>query len=211
MAGLPGKCERCGHVFESTKWGATGLTLGMKGFVDKCPKCGGRAPLIEGTFTFPQSGGVVSAVDAPAISHEIIEKLRQLTERVKGSTPSEEELLESVEAISPALAKQIAPLLKRRGVLFALLVIAYLVTHLNLEMKATIDLNQIFATAVQAVEGTQNVPHRPLQRLLSSMLSKKCYNTPEQKSRRSANCAAYEAEPKNSSASLSCTFASYGL
>jgi hypothetical protein len=81
----------------------------------------------------------------------ILERLRELTERAKESVPSEEELLESVEAISPDLATRIAPLLKRKGVLFALMVLAWLATHID--VKATIDLNQIFASAITAIEG----------------------------------------------------------
>ena len=50
----------------------------------------------------------------------VVEQLRELTDRASAEVPAEQELLESVEAISPALAEEIAPLLKLNGVLFVI-------------------------------------------------------------------------------------------
>ena len=86
----------------------------------------------------------------------VVEQLRELTDRASAEVPSKEELLESVEAISPALAEKIAPLLKRKGVLFIIAVLLWII-HVNvgIDLKATVDLNQIFASAVRAIEGDE--------------------------------------------------------
>ena len=88
----------------------------------------------------------------------VVEQLRELTVRASAEAPSKEELLVSVEAISPALAEKIAPYLTRKGVFFIIAVFLWII-HVNvnveINLKATVDLNQIFDSAVRAIEGDE--------------------------------------------------------
>jgi hypothetical protein len=159
MPGMPAKCDRCGHIFETKEWGARGpfVQFDVGGFPVKCERCGGSARVIEGTFR-PESDGSITPVSMPTAS--IATFLRLIMEKAKTSVPSEAELLESVESLSPELAEKIAPILHLKGVFFVPLVIAWIVNHLNVEIKATIDLNSIFNHAVTEIEkqsgGTNN-------------------------------------------------------
>jgi hypothetical protein len=54
--------------------------------------------------------------------------------------------------------QKIAPLLKRKGVPFIIVVFLWII-HVNvnveIDLKATVDLNQIFASALRAIEGDE--------------------------------------------------------
>ena len=105
---------------------------------------------------FASSGTGLAGVGTRFAAGEFARQLRELTDWARAEVPSEEELLEGVEAISPALAEKIAPLLKRKeGVFFVIAVIVWIISHVNLEidLKATVDINHIFASAVSAIDG----------------------------------------------------------
>ena len=153
MAGMPAKCDRCGLVFETKEWGASGpfVQINAGGFRVKCerPGCPGPARIIEGTFR-PERDGSITGVSIPQANVAIFLRLRELMDKARASVPSEEELLESVEAISPDLARKIAPLLQNKGVLFVLFVIIWMVSRVNFDVD--ININELFSHAVTAAE-----------------------------------------------------------
>ena len=68
---------------------------------------------------FASSGTGLAGVGTRFAAGEFARQLRELTDWARAEVPSEEELLEGVEAISPALAEKIAPLLKRKEGVFS--------------------------------------------------------------------------------------------
>jgi hypothetical protein len=160
MAGAPAKCNDCGHIFESTAIQASSnVKIAISGMSTNCPKCGGTAPFVEGTLRYPNVG-MVEPVIAPPLSREIIEKLKRMAESLKVDESSEEEVIAQVTAISPELAKTITPYVKRRGILFVIFVITWIIAHINfetsvktnIEIDGKINLNDLFAYAVNEVD-----------------------------------------------------------
>jgi transcriptional regulator with XRE-family HTH domain len=94
---------------EFTNGGQPGVSLKRKGGV------GTRFAAGEfGRFSGTGLMGVGTRFAAGEFGR-VVEQLRELTDRSNVEVLSKEEFLESVEAISPALAEKIAPYLKRKG------------------------------------------------------------------------------------------------
>jgi hypothetical protein len=150
MVGIPARCERCGHVFASPLVQGFGATINFSSVGTPCPKCGANANIVEGSFHYSQEGEI-DGIIAPPLTHKIINELRRITENAKQNMPSEDELLASVQEVSPELAEKISPLLKKKGVAVVIYLILLLLSqvNINIEIKATLDLNKLFDQVVE--------------------------------------------------------------
>jgi hypothetical protein len=164
MPGMPAKCNKCGLVFETKQWGASGpfveLSLGRMPVECQTPHCPGPAYITEGTFR-PETDGSITATSIPTASVGDFLRLRDSMAKIKSST-TEKELLESIGAISPELAETITPYLRRKRGMLSTIILAILliISKLNfdtniktsIEINGKINLNEIFASALSEIE-----------------------------------------------------------
>jgi hypothetical protein len=70
------ECLRCGHVFEAQGWGnATFTDVVMIGNMDECPRCGGRARVMDGRFSSGPGESVV-VHEAPQWTVNALRRMR---------------------------------------------------------------------------------------------------------------------------------------
>jgi hypothetical protein len=156
MPGLPANCPKCGPFVSNAIWVENSTNATFKNIGVSCPKCGGRAKGVEGTFDF--SGSDISVKSAPPITHEILSKLKLLAERAKDEVPTNQELIQNIAAFSPALATALTPISKTKAPWFLLLIVWWIISniHVNLNLEANIDLNKVVSQAIHAVEHTHS-------------------------------------------------------
>jgi hypothetical protein len=189
VPGMPAKCNKCGLIFETKEWGASGpfIQMSFNRMPVKCetPRCPGPAYVIEGTFQ-PERDGSISAISMPTASVGDFLRLRELMEKVKSST-TEKELIENIGAISPELAETITPYLRRKRGMLSTIILAILLilskinfdTHIktSIEIDGKINLNEIFASAVSEIEklagGSASATVNDAQKQSSQKLSKR--------------------------------------
>lgn len=94
MADFPAKCTVCGHTFKAANLigGGSVENLTLKGVSTNCPRCGGRAELLDGTYEMmDDTAHLVSSSDVN------LEELRHLL-TILEEVGSEQEAKEALEA-----------------------------------------------------------------------------------------------------------------
>lgn len=96
---------KCKIVFEDRSvniQGGPGSHLFMANNTVYCPKCGSKAKLIEGNFTFDKNG-VMQFLSGPEITRDILNALKSLTEEARNKNYNATQFIEKAQSISPAL------------------------------------------------------------------------------------------------------------
>jgi hypothetical protein len=108
MGNVPARCSRCGNVFftriQANK--VSGLTFQGIGY--QCPRCGGMADVVEGTFDV--SGGTTPTFTQTAgkpVDREIFSRLGLVLIQAKLDNLSPHEIVEKVAPHSSALARRL--------------------------------------------------------------------------------------------------------
>jgi hypothetical protein len=122
MPSVPAKCRNCGLV-----WGApggiflSGGSISLKGNTyGPCPRCGGQADLLEGTFDVV--GDFFSVIQAPTASREMLNELRLLLIESNTARDSPAAVIGKVEDLSPVFARALRGLITDPALFSALLV-----------------------------------------------------------------------------------------
>ncbi len=103
---VPAKCRDCGLVFRA----AGGISvsnvsgLALRGNIYRpCPRCGGTADFLEGTFDV--GAEFFKVIQAPESSIEMLRELRLLLIQSRDAAEPPEATIKRVEAASPEFAK----------------------------------------------------------------------------------------------------------
>ncbi|MEX0426791.1 hypothetical protein AB3X52_04090 [Nocardioides sp. DS6] len=149
MVSIPARCARCGYTFQPSGgiWieGATNVTFSNN--TVNCPRCGGRAQFIDGTFDVVD--GSIAMRSGPAWSWDVVESLRLTLVRIVEDQP--EDPVAAVETTNP----RIAGMLRRattgwsRGEIMSLL--SLLLSVLSWQGATPADIKQWMTDAEQAV------------------------------------------------------------
>lgn len=103
MAAPPAVCLECGLMFPATAASFANGRITFQGEIGtNCPKCGGNARIINGTYDFV--GGTIAAFRAPGVTRHKIERFRAIAESVKNGGLSAQQAAPEVALLSPALA-----------------------------------------------------------------------------------------------------------
>lgn len=103
MASIPAFCQQCNIAFEDNAIVVTNSKIDMGGSTTTCPRCGGRAKLVDGSFV--EKGKGLEIVAAPPETHAVFEALFGVAEKVKSGEITDNQAVKEVEGINPELAK----------------------------------------------------------------------------------------------------------
>jgi hypothetical protein len=106
------------------------------------------ASVLDGTFDF--KGADIHARYAPPATHALLAKLKRIAEQAKENSPTNEELLKDIAAVSPELAKALEPISKKVLPSFLLAMLFWFVTHFSVNMEVKLDLSQLVSQAFHA-------------------------------------------------------------
>src|SRR4051812_4973923 len=104
MAGLPAHCANCGLVFESAFLNVTNSeSVTFQNIAVSCPRCGGMAKAIDGTFDFV--GNTIKVhPGAPPRTVAILKVLQTALREAEAG--AEDKAVKTIAEKSPALAKE---------------------------------------------------------------------------------------------------------
>lgn len=149
MPFLPAHCPHCGIIFTPPAIGIGGnAQLTLRNATTNCPKCGGRARLVEGTFA--ASAERLVPVAGPPITFAILAALERAVEEAKRQQSDAKKLVKEIEKISPELAVILRPLIKYKTSTFILALVILLIHSLRINLD--VDLNKLIQQSIIAVE-----------------------------------------------------------
>lgn len=101
---LPARCARCGFIFE-TRSAITGNVSGLslEGNLTRCPRCGDRAEILDGTYNLKDSKAEL--VSGPQRTRELFETLQAAIEQSRARGDAPEITLQKIEAQAPGLLR----------------------------------------------------------------------------------------------------------
>lgn len=99
---IPAQCTRCGFQFISQMFSFSGGTVNISNCSVSCPRCGGEAPLQDGSYTFV--GRMIAAFSAPGTTRERVEAFRDIASAVTSGAATEAEAEERIAELGPTLA-----------------------------------------------------------------------------------------------------------
>lgn len=100
MSKLTAMCPRCGSVDATGVVGGTATTF--KDVGTRCPRCGGKALIPNGTYDFV--GDTVAAFRAPGVTREKIERFREIAKDVEAGQLTAEQASSQVAQLGATLA-----------------------------------------------------------------------------------------------------------
>lgn len=103
MPSIPAYCANCGYIWD----GAGGIHI--EGCWDvtlvdnkiTCPRCGFPASMVDGTFN--AVGDTLELISGPPLTLEILDKLRDISERVRSRQVAPEDAIQEAKAIHPEI------------------------------------------------------------------------------------------------------------
>ena len=141
MTGAPSFCEHCELVFESPKIQIRdSYNVSFIDYKVKCPKCGGQAKVVKGTFDFVDGG--IRVVSADSASIERIRLLRLLIDEAKSGVDPDK-ILSKLEEVSPGLAREGQDAIRNGGIPALILMLLFLAHGCTTSNNSRIDLNQL--------------------------------------------------------------------
>jgi ribosome-associated translation inhibitor RaiA len=149
MTGLPSHCPKCGLIFESNVFGelSNASNITFKNIGTSCPRCGGIAQAIDGTFDFV--GNAIKVKSAPPRTLAILSVLQKALEEAQQGKP-EGEVLSKIEQASPELASAIQATIAKSGkpilVVLLLSLLATCSTNTTLNWNQLVDQVHVYAT-----------------------------------------------------------------
>lgn len=154
MTGLPASCPRCGHVFESKAFSIqNGRKISFKGVSVVCPRCGGTAKAIEGTFDFIENA--IRVRDAPKASVDII-GLLQLTLKEARAGNTTESIIARLHDADPVFAEQASKIVQKGGLPALTLMLIFLLNTCAANPSTSLDWNRLVDQVYVYITGNQN-------------------------------------------------------
>lgn len=153
MAGIPAHCDRCG-TFESNAISVNNAsTIRFVGSATNCPRCGGVARFLDGTWT--ERGGNIELVDGPSSSKALFLAFRQMVRQAEKGKLTPQEVQKKAAELDEGIGRAVGILLLRypRSAVFIIALVAML-KYMNVETK--LDVNELVQ---QAIEYTDS--HKP--------------------------------------------------
>lgn len=142
MEGVPARCLQCRHTFVSRAFVIEGISnVSLSGNSVNCPRCGGTAKLVEGTFDFVDD--TIRAKVATKESLDILATLKLALADAQNGNKTTEQIIGDIKQKSPELAESFQTIVnKDKGGLAALAAaILYLITSCTQNTHATLDTN----------------------------------------------------------------------
>jgi hypothetical protein len=158
MARIPAYCTN-GHAFDSPIFElGEGHNFGLYDMETKCPICGAPAKFVEGQFDV--SDGKLKVRSGPLITHLIVNEINRILDEAKAKSSNSTELIAEIERVSPEIAVVLKPLIKYKTPAFIIAVVYIMLNalHINLNLNAKIDLNELLAQAITKVENSPSEP-----------------------------------------------------
>ncbi|MFB0490172.1 hypothetical protein ABIE45_002758 [Methylobacterium sp. OAE515] len=140
MPGLPAQCERCGHIFLSDVQFEHITINNARGFIFRCPECGGDAPGLDGSFSFSEDNTTIKYATSDTQT-----KLKALRQALKAAQENKsiEEVIAPLQEASPQLAELTASAARRGGMATVAALLLYLVASCSQNTKGTMNWNQL--------------------------------------------------------------------
>ena len=122
MVRIPAFCEKCKFVFESNFIGSIrkGATVHLRGSGVSCPKCGGKAKMLDGVYK--NVDGVLE-IFVENQSVEDLQKILSILEYAKKHELDREEIVNKIKKEAPELSKLTDILPKTRVELYTFLMV----------------------------------------------------------------------------------------
>jgi hypothetical protein len=148
MVGIPAYCDECKIAFENNAISVPeGVgNISVIGNLTRCPKCGGAAKILDGTFSVEDAQLV--AQQAPSWTLEILDRIRKIAHEASKDIPESGELLSRVESVSPELARALEPYAATNTGLVLLLMICFMLNSVKININ--VDFNELLRKAEAA-------------------------------------------------------------
>jgi hypothetical protein len=103
VPGLPAKCSKCGFEFEGRGIFIEGTVTNVQLWnnTESCPRCGGRARIIEGTFNVRD--GVVEVLRATASNRILLSRFADVAKLAQAGSLDQEEAISQIAEESPEI------------------------------------------------------------------------------------------------------------
>lgn len=107
MGNIPARCGKCNLVFRAAIAVRNVQNMTLQGNHQQCPRCGGMAKIVEGTFDV-SADSIFRQIDGKPVDAELFTRLGIILVQAKldGAKPSE--IVERIGPHSPTLAKRLA-------------------------------------------------------------------------------------------------------
>lgn len=164
MPRVPARCTQCSLVFTPNAINIAHGTITLRNNGTRCPHCGGIAYFVEGTLE--TDGDYFVPISAPPLTHAVLDQIKRITEAARARSATADELIEEIEPLSPKMAAALRPLKKQKSTAFLAAIIIYLIAHIHMNMNMNVDVdvkldvNQLVAEAVKAIESGEVEPSR---------------------------------------------------
>lgn len=135
---IPAICERCGHLFALQDFfmGANVRKVTITNSRTRCPKCGGTAKILDGTYEF--YNGMLETVRGSHLTIEAAKKLKEITQEVLNSDLNSTQLRDRLSLIDKATGLNLTNLhdadMTNKSIIIALTVLAIYFTAMIAEL-----------------------------------------------------------------------------
>ncbi len=146
MVEMPAKCTACGYEFgDRSGFAVIGQVsnLSLRGNTTMCPKCGGQANIINGTFNVKSDKIEVVSADKEAVS--LLARLNALKEKLERERDlTAGEAIKVANITGPRAKRSFIKLVKRKGLIKVVTISIALLTTIEHAKSATLNWNHLF-------------------------------------------------------------------
>jgi hypothetical protein len=104
MPNPPARCRRCGLLYPARQYGGEGsINIRFVGCTEECPRCGGTAEVLDGTYDFV--GDTVRLIAGPAATIETFRTIAAVLEGYKSGRKSAIETKQEIEQVAPTVGE----------------------------------------------------------------------------------------------------------
>lgn len=105
MAEIPAICNDCDLAFLAPNLiGGSGATVKITGSTTKCPRCGGRARILDGVYELVRD--VARLIDSEEIDRANLDRFNQFLQQAQSRGTTPEEVEEKAAELSPQLREE---------------------------------------------------------------------------------------------------------
>ncbi len=162
---IPAYCSHCKLIFPSGIVANNVHKLKLTGNRSQCPRCHNIGNVIDGTFNIESD--VISVVQAPWATFEVLSELARLLGRAQQTNKTPAETASEAEKLNPSLARLIQSAAQKIGsrknwanILLLMLIFSIRSCSFNFNLDANVNVNELVSQMVRVLQVGNDNPRK---------------------------------------------------